>query len=232
MGEAPPTAAHTYSPDGRWYWDGRSWLPVPETSQEIGDQVLHRRARWTMLLLGVAAISTLPVALVYVLGAALESRVLDSSLTTPLSLLAYLFIGLAGVALLAAAVLLAMWCFRAHRRVTASDVMEPNWTPQWAALSWFIPGVNYVVPFLVLRELWSVTRRPGEGLWPWLWVWEAAWAIGAGVTPALQSVVGGDRLLSALVSCVEALALGVAAAILIPFVGLLTRRLEERLPQP
>lgn len=232
MGEAPPTAAHTYSPDGRWYWDGRGWLPVQETSPKLGDPVLHRRARLTMLLLGVAATSTLPVALVYVLGIALESRVLDSSLATPLALAAYLFIGLAVLALLAAAVLVAMWCFRAHRAVAASAATELNWTPQWAALSWFIPGVNYVVPFLVLRELWTATRRTGEGLWPWLWVWEAAWAMGAGVTALLQSVVGSNNVVSDLVSCVEALSLGVAAALLIPFVNILTRRLQERLPQP
>lgn len=30
----PPAVPQQYSPDGRWWWDGGRWLPVPPSQQQ------------------------------------------------------------------------------------------------------------------------------------------------------------------------------------------------------
>jgi Domain of unknown function (DUF4234) len=41
MSETPPLQYGTRSPDGRWWWDGQAWQPVPEAQQ-----VAERTAQW------------------------------------------------------------------------------------------------------------------------------------------------------------------------------------------
>ncbi|MBO0702433.1 MAG: hypothetical protein J2P38_05840, partial [Candidatus Dormibacteraeota bacterium] len=33
QGPGGASPSHQYSPDGRWYWDGTRWLPVPAGAQ-------------------------------------------------------------------------------------------------------------------------------------------------------------------------------------------------------
>jgi hypothetical protein len=41
MSETPPLQYGTRSPDGRWWWDGQAWQPVPEAQQ-----VAERSPQW------------------------------------------------------------------------------------------------------------------------------------------------------------------------------------------
>ncbi|MEZ6196301.1 MAG: DUF4328 domain-containing protein [Planctomycetota bacterium] len=49
----------------------------------------------------------------------------------------------------------ALFFFRLARWLRAGETTSRAWTwPAGAAVAWFVPVVNLVVPFLVLRELW------------------------------------------------------------------------------
>jgi len=43
-----------YSPDGRWWWDGRQWVPVQPSPQQSPGSPSIRRRRWPWLALGAA----------------------------------------------------------------------------------------------------------------------------------------------------------------------------------
>ena len=46
------------------------------------------------------------------------------------------------------------WVFRAHKNLSALKVRGLEFTPGWAVGLWFIPFVNFVKPFQVMREIW------------------------------------------------------------------------------
>ncbi|MEU5402980.1 DUF4328 domain-containing protein [Streptomyces sp. NPDC005963] len=64
-----------------------------------------------------------------------------------------------------------------HRMRRNAAVFAPNafrQGPGWAIGSWFIPGVNLVLPYLIARTVWSAVSRPAADgktvSWP-LHVW-------------------------------------------------------------
>ncbi len=82
----------------------------------------------------------------------------------------------------AGVVLAIRWLLAAVRNVEALTGAPPRRSPRWAAWSWFVPGVWWVIPKLVVDELW----RSGDGrrdgrvarlvqLWWTLWLLE--WAV-------------------------------------------------------
>lgn len=57
----PPTAPPQYSPDGRWWWDGSQWVPVPRPGA--------RRSRVIALLfVGLAAVVAVVVVGLFLLA--------------------------------------------------------------------------------------------------------------------------------------------------------------------
>jgi len=59
------------------------------------------------------------------------------------------------VVLVAAAVLTIIWMFRIAKNLQALNRVG-TWKPGWAIGGWFVPPlVLYVVPFLMLRDLWK-----------------------------------------------------------------------------
>ncbi len=99
-----------------------------------------------------------------------------------------------GVATLATGVLTIMWAFRIANNVRAFG-RATTWSPLFAIFGWFLPPmVLYVIPFLVLRELWKAsdpTSLDGTDRWkkqsdnPVLWVWFVIF----GLVPAVLLVV-------------------------------------------
>lgn len=97
---------------------------------------------------------------------------------------------LVSVATLATGVLTIIWMFRMASNVRAFG-RATTWSPLFAIFGWFLPPlVLYVIPFLVLRELWKASepvavddtdgwkRTPDN---PVLWIWFVLF----GVIPAL-----------------------------------------------
>ena len=62
------------------------------------------------------------------------------------------------VATLATGVLTIIWAFRIAGNVRAFG-RATTWSPLFAIFGWFLPPmVLYVIPFLVLRELWKASE--------------------------------------------------------------------------
>jgi hypothetical protein len=75
------------------------------------------------------------------------------------------------VAVVATAIVWAVWQYRSHSNLHALRLRELEYTPAWALGWWFIPFANLVKPFGAVRELWKASG--GEDRW-----WEAkTWSV-------------------------------------------------------
>ncbi len=101
------------------------------------------------------------------------------------------FSALAGVATIAAMVLVMIWMYRITSNLRAFG-MSTTWHPLFAVFGWFLPpAVLYIIPLLMLREQWSKSTAsaiPGQAGSPvavdsaksenpLLWVWWLAFGI-------------------------------------------------------
>lgn len=147
---------------------------------------------------------------------------------------------------LAALIVTVIWMFRIASNVRAFG-RRTTWSPLFSIFGWVLPPFLYIIPFLVLRELWKASepshvdgteRWKQERVSPLLWVWLVAF----GLLPAALFLVEVSSLATtsfgsgALDSQAETLedfgivqwfsaALSViAAAVWIPFVRHLTGR--------
>ena len=101
---------------------------------------------------------------------------------------------LVSIATLATGVLTIIWMFRIANNVRAFG-RATTWAPLFAIFGWFLPPlILYVIPFLVLRELWKAsepTEVDGSDRWkqtpdnPLLW----AWFVLFGLLPAVLFAV-------------------------------------------
>jgi hypothetical protein len=151
------------------------------------------------------------------------------------------------VATLATGVLTIVWMFRIAQNVRAFG-RATTWSPLFAIFGWFLPPlVLYVIPFLVLRELWKAsepTAVDGTDSWkrspdtPVLWLWFVLFGILPAILFAVQvgSFAAGGLPTGDIEAVAESLdefsALGWATAVLnvaaavvwVRFVRQLTRR--------
>ena len=87
--------------------------------------------------------------------------------------------GLTGIVSIAAAVLVMIWMFRVaknHRTLHRGG----TWGPGWAIGGWFLPPFVFVIPTLMLTEMWKASDPsvPPGGEWkqrkgsplPWIWL--------------------------------------------------------------
>jgi hypothetical protein len=87
---------------------------------------------------------------------------------------------LTGLATLATGVLTIIWMYRIARNVRAYG-RQTTWSPLFAIFGWFLPPmVLYIIPFLMLRELWKASestivndpdswRKSHDNLLLWAW---------------------------------------------------------------
>jgi hypothetical protein len=154
---------------------------------------------------------------------------------------------LVSVATLATGVLTIIWLFRIAGNVRAFG-RATTWSPLFAIFGWFLPPlVLYIIPFLVLRELWKAsepTMSDASDDWkrtpdnPLLWIWFVVFGIVPAVLFAIQigSVATGGLPAGDIDSVAESLddfgAIGwlsavlnlVAAVVWVQFVRQLTQR--------
>lgn len=157
---------------------------------------------------------------------------------------------LVSVATLATGVLTIVWMFRMANNVRAFSRIT-TWSPLFAIFGWFLPPlVLYIIPFLVLRELWKASEPSvvdGTDSWkrtpdnPVLWVWFVVFGIIPAVLFAIQvgSFASGGLPTGDVESVAESLdefgALGwftalltlAAAVVWVRFVRQLTRRHQQ-----
>lgn len=154
--------------------------------------------------------------------------------------------GLVTMLTLAAMIVTVIWMFRIASNVRAFG-RRTTWSPLFSIFGWVLPPFLYIIPFLVLRELWKAsepTRADGSDTWKQerdnslLW----GWLVTFGLLPAVLFLVevsslattsfGGAALDSqaetlqdfGIVQWFGALLSVVAAAVWIPFVRQLTAR--------
>lgn len=157
---------------------------------------------------------------------------------------------LASLATVAAGIVTIIWMFRMAKNVRLFS-RATTWSPLFAVFGWFLPPlVLYVIPFLMLRELWKAsvpTAVDGSDAWkrtrdtPLLWVWFIAFGVLPAVLLAAEvgslatgNLTGGALETQAetladfgLVQWIGALLSVVAAAVWVPFVRQLTGRHAE-----
>jgi len=157
---------------------------------------------------------------------------------------------LVSVATLATGVLTIVWMFRIASNVRAFGRVT-TWSPLFAIFGWFLPPlVLYIIPFLVLRELWKASEPAhvdGSDTWkrapdtPLLWAWFVLFGLLPAALFAIQvgSFATGGMPTGDIESVAESLddfgaigwitaALNVAAAVVwVMFVRTLTRRHKQ-----
>jgi hypothetical protein len=83
-------------------------------------------------------------------------------------------------------VLFIIWQFRAAKNNEALDRRSPRFGPGWSIGAWFIPLANFVIPVMIMQDLWrgaTPTTPRGDPRWrsaPGSWligVWWAAWLL-------------------------------------------------------
>jgi hypothetical protein len=122
------------------------------------------------ILVSIAAMSAVVAALAGIAIADDAERYLDEEITRSefqTTIVPYSLVGLVqGAATLGAVVFVVMWMYRMaanHRMLHRVG----RWGPGWAIGGWFLPPFLYVIPFLMLRELWKASdpEVPIGGEW-------------------------------------------------------------------
>jgi hypothetical protein len=132
---------------------------------------------------------------------------------------------------LGAVIAVPIWMHRVYGNLPALGEQGMQWSPAWAAGGWFIPFVNLVVPYLVIREVWSCFGDARPLPQPW---WAAA------ITYVVLGSVGGNprgpllvfsRSVGDVLVILGELASILAAFLLITMVRRISRRERDRYGQ-
>lgn len=225
---APP--APQYTPDGRWYWDGLQWRPVPAPgppwARPYGPPEGRAAAAVALVALELAGVALTLLGEVLDLASALLGTGSAVAVITTVCLFLGGLASIAGV--VGAAIAVPMWMHRAFRNLPALGATDLRWSPGWAAGAWFIPLASLVIPFLVARELWA--RAGGQPAPPWqlMPVWWAAWVAGQVLGTAGAEVNGFSRTAGDVLLILSDLGLVLAGLLLIAIVQRITRRQRAR----
>jgi hypothetical protein len=72
--------------------------------------------------------------------------------------------GVVGLIMVAVFVVFIIFLFRASKNTELWDTSRRTWTPGWAIGGWFIPLANFVIPVLVILDIWRRTpERSADG---------------------------------------------------------------------
>ncbi len=76
----------------------------------------------------------------------------------------YTLLGIMYILLLVASyVYLIMWLRRAYYNLHQVPGINPEYSDGWAAGAWFVPFLNFVRPYTIMREVWHDTQRAAWG---------------------------------------------------------------------
>jgi hypothetical protein len=200
---------------------------------------IHGLAVALTWMLGGSVLALLTSIAAYVHRRSLMNRVHDGgTITRADASSADSFVGVAAVAefLLGIAVLavLIVLLYRASRNTELWERDSPRWAVGWTIGGWFIPCASYVIPFLVVGEIWRRTplaRSDGTagrraGATAVLWGWWISWVVGnlfflgaRGNGGGVDSLIEDDGL-----RIVASLLLAAASVLLVVVVRTLDRR--------
>jgi hypothetical protein len=86
------------------------------------------------------------------------------------------------VAYIASGISFIVWFFRVHRNLPSLGNEGLKWSPGWTIGAWFIPLANWILPYLVMCEVWNGSnpanidnkRRQNTRVSAWVTFWWAA----------------------------------------------------------
>lgn len=102
---------------------------------------------------------------------------------------------LAGAVQLAAAICTMIWMWRLARNVQLAGRPHQTWAPGWAIGGWFCPPCVFVIPWLMLMELWKgsdPSTAPGDPAWkskpgwPLITVWWVLFGLSGIILAGMQ----------------------------------------------
>ncbi|HRI61468.1 MAG TPA: DUF4328 domain-containing protein [Saprospiraceae bacterium] len=195
----------------------------------------QERARWVVIMLYINIVVTLVFAGSQWWQAGLVEA---GDLTTEIAGQSDMIVGLSALVflavLIACAVVFILWFRRAyanlHRIEAGNSIL--SYTEGWAAGAWFVPFINLVRPYTIMKEIWNETQSniPGkierEGLQETSLVgwWWAAW-ITFNIVSNITNKVGGQDSVEEIALALRASALGLL--LVIP-AGLLAIRMVQQ----
>jgi hypothetical protein len=155
-------------------------IPVYHSSEGRGKVV--RALLWATLVLSLASIGLTGYQLRLPPGA-FESD--DFEMPMP-ALIAIVVWGLLTVGVfIGTVVVFCMWMYRAHANLHALGIQGQDYTSGWAAGAWFVPFLNLVRPFRIMKEIWKGSDPATVGAADFAWklaadpaiigLWWAAW---------------------------------------------------------
>lgn len=141
--------------------------------------------------------------------------------------------------LVATAVCFLMWIHRAHKNLPALGAGNLEYSPGWAVGGFFVPFLNIVRPFQVMREIWKASDPEVELSIPHSWqyvatspligFWWAAWLISNLLGQLVFRLSGEnnsiDDLLALTYLAIASDVVGIIAAV---FAILLVRNIDGR----
>jgi uncharacterized protein DUF4328 len=106
-------------------------------------------------------------------------------------------IGLVGIVAggcqIALVVCVMVWMWRAARNLRVAGRVDATWAPGWAVGGWFCPPCIFVIPWLMLQELWKGSAPSPEGrTWrenrglPLIPLWWLLYGIGGVLVASVQ----------------------------------------------
>jgi hypothetical protein len=154
-------------------------------------------AKAAMILTGLAGVLSPIAALIQASGRSRASDFvngrIDAEEFATGSIPAQLLQGLQGLFAFAAAILSVIWMFKVAKNVRALG-RQTTWAPLFSIFGWIMPPQLFVIPFLVLREMWKASdplAAPGTESWksgsnnPLLSAWFVLYSLIPGVIFAL-----------------------------------------------
>lgn len=103
----------------------------------------------------------------------------------------------AGGCQIALVVCVMVWMWRAARNLRVAGRTDATWAPGWAVGGWFCPPCIFVIPWLMLQELWKgsatgSSTEPGRRTWrenpglPLIPLWWVLYGIGGIIVASVQ----------------------------------------------
>lgn len=123
-----------------------------------------KRARAARLVFMLLAASSAALLLVALAAPALSANPADMppravAFYASFSLLSFIVIAL----FIGSYIALIMWLRRAYYNLHQLPGINPEYSDGWAAGAWFVPFINFVRPFTIMREVWQDTQLAALG---------------------------------------------------------------------
>lgn len=135
------------------------------------------------------------------------------------------------IAFVLTAVFYCRWIYRASsvaRRISPDLI---HYAPGWAVGWYFIPLANLVMPFLVMREIWQVARRPEPASDVPLALWWGLYIV-SGFISSAGSIAGSEWIKAytaqAVLQCISVLFMIVSGIFCLKIVSQVTEGLDSQ----